>query len=512
MKILTTEQLYKVHQHTIATQQVSELELIERSGLQIFNWMHSRMQGSQVKIHLFNGIGNNGAVGLALARQLLIHGYNIDNYVVNFSKKRTSAFLANYDKVKDLKSWPILINDTDEFPKEIGDDDIIIDAIFGIGLNKDTGSLVNNLFTYLNTLKAFKLAVDIPSGLHTDKAVDLKHVLKVNYTLTLQSPKLVFFLPETAVFTEQWEVLDIGLDQELINTMDTPQLISKHEVLSMYQMREKFSNKFSYGHALMIGGSFGKMGAMHLSSKAALKSGCGLVSAYIPNCGVNTLQVSFPEAMVQTGNGDKIVSEIKPMGDFNVIGIGMGMGTDKETVSGFTIFIKENKLPLVVDADALNILSESKGLLKDLPKKSVLTPHKKELERLIGVWKNDFDMLDKVKTFSIAYDCIIVIKDAITLTVYKNQVFVNTSGNPALATAGAGDVLTGVVTGLIAQGYNALNAAIFGVYLHGRTADLGIEKTGYQSFIASDSIDNINSAYLNLFAKPEQSAVKETQN
>ncbi len=510
MIILTTEQLYKAHHDTIEKQQISELELIERAGLQVFNWIHSRMQGSQVKIHLFNGIGNNGAVGLVLARHLLINGYNIDNYVVNFSKKRTSAFLANYDRVKELKSWPVLITETDNFPKEIGDDDIIIDAIFGIGLNKDTGGLVNSLFTFLNSIKAFKLAIDIPSGLHADKTVDLNHVLKVNYTLTFQSPKLVFFLPETAVFTEQWEVLDIGLEQSLLQVEDAPQLISKHEVLPLYRMREKFSNKFSYGHALMIGGSFGKIGAMHLSSKAALKTGCGLVSAYMPKCGVTILQSSFAEAMVQVGSGDELLADITPKGNFNAIGFGMGMGTASETVDGVTAFLKENKVPLVIDADGLNILSQNTELLKSIPEESVLTPHKRELERLIGSWNNDFEMLQKVCLFSEEHNCIVVIKDAVTFTVYKTKVFINTSGNPALATAGSGDVLTGMVASLIAQGYTNLDAAIVAVYLHGRTADVAVEETGYQSFVASDSINNIGKAYLDMFKKPE-AQVEEVQ-
>lgn len=511
MKILTAEELYKAHHDTIEKQQISELDLVERAGLQVFNWIHRRMQGSQVKIHLFNGIGNNGAVGLSLARHLLINGYNIDNYVVNFSKKRTSAFLANYDKIKELKSWPILINESDEFPKEIGADDIIIDAIFGIGLNKDTGNLVNNLFAYLNTSKAFKLAIDIPSGLHANKAVDLNHVLKVNYTLTFQSPKLVFFLPETTVFTEQWEVLDIGLDQGSLQATSAPQLISKHEVLPLYQMREKFSNKFSYGHALMIGGSFGKIGSVLLSSQAALKTGCGLISAYVPNCGVSILQSAFPEAMVQVGEGVKSLTGIKPKGQFNAVGIGMGMGTDKETVVGFTSFIKENTLPLVIDADGINILSEHTELLTLMTKQTVLTPHKKELERLIGTWKNDFEMLEKVKLFSTKYDCIVVIKDAVTITAYKEEQFVNTSGNPALATAGSGDVLSGMITSLIAQGYNNLHAAIVAVYLHGRTADVAVNATGYQSFIASDSVNNIGNAYLDMFKQPEPPVAEGAQ-
>ena len=319
----------------------------------------------------------------------------------------------------------------------------------------------------------------------------------------------MFFLPETAVFTEQWEVLDIGLDQSTLQTESTPQLISKHEVLPLYRMREKFSNKFSYGHAVIIGGSYGKMGSVVLSSKAVLKTGCGLITAYIPSCGASILQSSFPEAMVQVGHGENVITDIYLKGQFNAVGIGVGMGTEKETVVGFTSFLKDNTLPLVVDADGVNMLSEDKDLLKLLPKETILTPHKSELERLIGQWENDFDMLNKVKVFSSTHNCIIVIKDAVTLTVYKNQVYVNTSGNPALATAGSGDVLTGMITSLIAQGYSNLQAAIVAVYLHGRTADVSIEETGYQSFIASDSVNNIGKAYLDMFKQPEPPVAPE---
>jgi len=288
-----------------------------------------------------------------------------------------------------------------------------------------------------------------------------------------------------------------------MQNVEAVQLISKNEVLPMYQMREKFANKFTYGHSLIIGGSYGKIGSVHLACKAALVSGCGLVTAYIPECGYNVLQSSFPEAMVQTANAKKTLTEITPEGHFTVVGVGMGMGTSPATVTALTTFFKSNKLPLVIDADALNIISENKKLLKTLPELAILTPHKKELERLIGKWDNDFEMLKKVKVFSEENNCIVVVKDAITITVYKEEVFVNTSGNPALATAGAGDVLTGIITGLVAQGYEPLQAAKFGVYLHGRTADVALEEKGYQSFVASDAIENISKAYLEMFKQPE---------
>ncbi len=505
MKILSAKQLYQAHNATIQKQNISELDLLERAGQQVFNWMHLRMQGSQVKIHIFSGIGNNGGVGLVLARLVLENGYNVANYVINYSNKRSDGFLKNYEKVKALKQWPKLIVSDDDFPNDITDNDIIIDAIFGIGLNRDTGELVSTLFSFLNKLKAFKLAIDIPSGLYSDKVIeDKNHVLSVNYTLSFHSPKLCFFLPKTAIYTEQWEVLDIGLDDEYINSIKAIQLISKNEILPIYRMREKFSTKFTYGHSLIIGGSYGKIGSVYLASKAALLTGCGLVTAYLPECGYNILQSSFPEAMVQTSNDKKTLVNISPEGHFTVVGVGVGMGVSKEVQNSFKQFLESNKLPLVLDADALNCLALNNDLLKLFPEKTILTPHKKELERLIGAWDNDFEMLNKTKAFSEEYNCIVVVKDAISMIVFKNEVYVNTSGNNALATAGTGDVLMGIITGLIAQGYESLQAAVFGVYLHGKTADISVQEKGYQSFIATDALANISNAYLDLFKKPEE--------
>jgi hydroxyethylthiazole kinase-like uncharacterized protein yjeF len=244
------------------------------------------------------------------------------------------------------------------------------------------------------------------------------------------------------------------------------------------------------------------VGAIQLASRATLVIGSGLVTAYIPQCGYESLQTALPEAMVITDEEQsisKISFDISP----SVIGIGVGMGTAQKTVDAFTEFLKINQLPLVIDADALNILASKKSLLKLLPPKTVLTPHPKELERLIGAWKDDFDKLEKAKLFSERYNCILVVKGAHTITVFNKKGYVNTTGNPGMATAGSGDVLTGVIAGLIAQGYDPLHAAIFGVYLHGKSGDLAIETKAYQALIASDIIDNLGLAYLDLFKVPE---------
>lgn len=511
MKIFSAEQIYAADKFTIEKQEITSDELMERSAVQIFNWIHSRMQGAPVKIHLFCGIGNNGGDGIALARHLQEHGYNIAVYVVNYSKTRSKDFLINLDRLKDRKIWPEFLESDCKLPV-IGRDDIIVDAIFGIGLNREPASWVVKLMEHLHKTEAFILSVDIPSGLFTNRLpADKNAVVKANYVLSFQAPKLVFFLPETGIYSNQWEVLDIGLDPEFLMTAETEyELIGKQEVLPFYIPREKFSHKGWHGHSLIIGGSKGKIGAVQLASRACLNIGSGLVTAYIPECGYVPLQTAIPEVMVIT-EGIEMISKI----DFDVlpevIGVGIGLGTNDTTAKAFIDFLGANKSPLVIDADGLNILSKEKTVLKKLPAQTILTPHPKELERLVGKWKGDFDKLEKTKAFSKKYDCIVVIKGAHTMTIYKEKAYVNTTGNPGMASAGSGDVLTGIITGLIAQGYEPLKAAIFGVYLHGRAGDIAVEQTGYQSLTASKIIQGIGMAFIDLFKLPEPPQPQDEQ-
>ena len=508
MKLFSKEQIYEGDKITTERQKISSTELMERAGIQIFNWMHSRMQGAQVPIHVFCGIGNNGGDGLVLARHLITHGYNVITYIVNCSDKRTKDFLINYDRIKNVtKDWPKMLSCKNDFSEIVIDEkDIIVDAIFGIGLNRPPNDWVIALFERFRASKAFTLSVDIPSGLYSDKAVENdKAVVNAGYTLSFQSPKLAFFLPETAKFTVQWEALDIGIDRDyLMQTETEVELISKYEVLPLYKPREKFSHKGDFGHVMILGGSYGKIGAVNLASRAALSAGAGLVTAYVPKCGYQSIQTAIPEVMVITDENETHVSNIKFDIEPTVIGVGVGLGTTTETAKTFEAFLKKNKTPLVIDADGLNLLSKKKTLLKLLPEQSILTPHPKELERLIGKWSNDFEKLKKVKAFSKKYNVIVLIKGANSITVYLDKLYINTTGNPGMATAGSGDVLTGIISGLVAQGYESLSATVFGVYLHGKSADIALEDYGYQSLIASHIIETVGDAFIDLFKQPEQ--------
>lgn len=276
--------------------------------------------------------------------------------------------------------------------------------------------------------------------------------------------------------------------------------IDKHEIIKRYKPIDKHTHKGIQGHALIIGGSYGKIGSVVLASKACLKSGCGLVTAFIPKCGYEIVQISVPEVMVITDDFLEHITDVNFDLKLKAIGIGIGMGQHPDTQHAFFNFLKMNGLPLVIDADALNILSQNKEWLSILPKKTILTPHLKELERLIGNWDSEVEKFEKVKELSIKHNLIIVIKGAPTLIIDGATVYENTTGNQALATAGSGDVLTGIITSLVAQSYEPIDAAILGVYLHGLTADIALSEMSYESFIASDIIANLGEAYLHIIA------------
>ncbi len=505
MKILSAEQLYNADSFTIQKQKISSIGLMEQAAQECFNWMHASLGGSPVPLHIFCGIGNNGGDGLAIGRMLVQHGYNVHIYVANFTDKRSSDFLKNYDVYKEVsKEWPILMTSKDDFP-EMNESDIIIDAIFGIGLNRPPEGWVKELIQYLNNSKAYKISIDIPSGLFPNQKVeDPDSVVKADYTLTFQNPKLAFFLPETNMFTRSFAVLNIGLDLNYINEL-TPLAITfgKYEAQIAYRHRNKNDHKGNFGHSLMVGGSYGKIGAVVLATKAALKVGAGLMTSFIPKCGYSVLQSALPEAMVLTDANDEKFTEVKY--DFSpaAIGVGPGMGTHQKSIKALKALFSNNETPFVIDADALNCLAENKDLLKSIPNNSILTPHPGELKRLVGEWTDDYHKIELTKKFSKKHQIIILIKGANTLTINGDEMYINNSGNPGMATAGSGDVLTGMITGLLSQKYNPLEAALFGTYLHGTAGDIAANKMGFEAITAGDIINEIGNAYLGLFAVEE---------
>lgn len=507
MKIYSAKQIYEADRATIEKEGIPSYNLMERAGGYIYEWIHQRLQGQPVPIKVFCGIGNNGGDGLVVARLLMKNGYNVDTYVVNCDDKRSPDFLKAYDALKsEGKKWPELIKSEEDFP-EIHPEDIVVDGIFGIGLNRCPDDWVKKLFQKINESKAYTLSIDIPSGMYADRGAGKDDVVvHATFVLSFMSPKLAFFLPDTGKYINMWDTIDIGLDPEyLAKTPTDVELITKQEIQKLFKPRSQFTHKGMYGHSLIIGGSYGKMGAIVLASKAALRSGSGLVTAYVPQIGVQILQTALPEVMVETDNfNGNVFEEIDFQTEATAIAIGPGMGTDEKTVTAMESFLKSQKSPIVIDADAINIIAKRPALMKQVPKRSIFTPHPGELERLIGKWDDDFDKLEKTAKFAKSHDVIIIIKGAHTITVYDMKLYINTTGNPGLSTAGTGDVLTGVITGLLAQKYQSMEAAIMGVYFHGKAADIAVNQYGVEGLIAGDVTEFLGRAVMDLFAKPEQ--------
>lgn len=495
MKILSSEQIYQADKATIRNEPISGLDLMERAGTILTDRILQSISEKQ-RIIIFCGVGNNGGDGLVIARSLLLCQMNVKVFVVEYSKRYSDDMLENYRRFLELgKENVSLIQNEKDFPV-LSDDDIIIDCIFGIGLNRAPDSWVKQLIIYLNKQSAFKIAVDIPSGLFATSPVqDPEAVFRANLVLTLQVPKLAFFLPDYALFVEKFEVLDIGLDSGFLSEINpVATLLTKEFISKLYKPRRKFDHKGSFGHALIVGGSYGKIGSITLASKAAFRAGSGLVTAFIPKCGYEILQITVPEAMVITDENGVNLSEIKLDFEPEAVAIGMGMGTSEKTIRAFRNFLKSYKKPVIIDADGLNVISENPDLLELVPKKSILTPHPGELKRLIDNWKNDFEKIEKCKVFVQKHKVILVVKGACTMIFSGEELFINSTGNPGMGTAGSGDTLSGILAGLLGQGYSPKSAALFGIYIHGLAGDLAAKALGEDSVMAGDIVSFLPNA------------------
>ena len=496
MKIFSADKIKELDKSTIATQQITSYDLLERAALQAFLWLVNHFHDKKTVYHIFCGVGNNGGDGLVIARMLKQNYFDVHVYVVPFSDKFTADFDKNLERLKECNLTYEVINEAAVFP-DIGENHIIVDAIFGIGLTREMDSWLQMLIQKINYHQSFKVSIDVPSGLFLEKKTTI--AIHSDVVLTFQLPKLAFYLPDNENFINDIVLLPIDLDEKVIESIHTNYYYTDlDKIKSRYKLISKFSHKGTQGHVLLIGGCFGKIGAMVLASQAALRSGCGLATVFIPKCGYEILQTASPEAMVMTDENYHKITNISFDFQAKSIGIGMGIGQEEETTEAFYHFLKNNVIPLVIDADALNILSENPDWLKLLPKNTILTPHPKELERLIGTWEDDFDKIEKVKMFAKMYSLVVLIKGAFTLIIDDKNVYVNSSGNQALATGGSGDVLSGMITSFRAQGYSAVDAALLGVYFHGRTADLAMNDMGYEGFIASDIIKYLGKVFLEL--------------
>jgi len=501
MKILAVEKIREADEYTIKNEPIASIDLMERAASQLYKWVKKRVDKYHM-IRIFVGLGNNGGDGLALARLLANKAYGIQVFIVNYSENRSEDFKTNLARLEELQKVDInLINKKTDFP-EISDDDIVVDAIFGSGLTRPVTGFIGDVIDYINTHDSVTISIDIPSGLFADKHSNSEKgsIIRADYTLSFQMPKLAFLLPENDKFVGQWHILDIGLHHEYINTVDVKNfLLTKRDIQPTLKTRNKFAHKGTFGHALLIAGSYGKIGAAVLASKACLRSGVGLLHTHIPKVGYEIMQTANPECMLSIDRYDNYFSEVPDLDMYNAIGIGPGLGMEQQSQMALKLLIQNYPDPIVFDADALNILAENKTWLSFLPKGSILTPHPKEFERLVGKWPDDFEKLQMLRDFCFRFSVYVVLKGAYTCTCTPDgNCYFNSTGNPGMATAGSGDVLTGLITGLLAQGYSPGQAATLGAYLHGLAGDFAARKIGYEAMIAGDIIEYIGEAFKKL--------------
>lgn len=497
MKIFNSSQIRDIDASTIAQEPIASVDLMERAAHKIFSWLTERYDRS-VNFMVFAGPGNNGGDGLAVARMLNENGYVVETFCIRQGK--TSAdFDINDRRLNDIPGSKYKnIEDQEDLPV-IFSGSVIIDAIFGSGLTRPVTGIFADVIRYINAAETIKVSVDIPSGLFCEdnSTNDRQSIIRADYTLSFQFPKLAFMFAENAAFTGEWHVLPIGLNPVVIRSMQSPYRFTEAaDVFPLLRKRNKFDHKGIYGHGLLVAGSKGKMGAAVMGAHAALRTGIGLVTCHIPGEGNLILQSSLPEAMVRNDRSCDLVSEIEDTSTYSAVGVGPGLGTADETVQAVGNLIRQCTKPMVIDADALNIISLNKDWLGLLSKGTVLTPHPKEFERLAGQSSDSFSRLKLQSELSQKYKCIIVLKGANTcITGITGNVYFNSTGNPGMATGGSGDVLTGMILSLLSQGYDPEDAAVLGVYLHGLAGDIAAEQTSCESLIASDIIKYIGSAF-----------------
>lgn len=501
MKIFTSRQIREIDQFTISNEPVSPEELMERASRQLLCWIIDRFDKYR-EIFIFTGPGNNGGDGLALARMLWVEGYKVSVFHINTLSKTSDCWEINRSRLENETTVPFqAVNQTDDFPA-VKENSVIIDAIFGSGLTRPVDGLAAEIIRKINSVEAVRISVDIPSGLFgEDNSGNLsENIVSAHHTLSFQFPKLSFMFAENYRFTGDWHVLPIGLHEKAIQDTESHFFFTeKKDISDRLKKRRKFDHKGIYGHGLLIAGSYGKMGAAILGAMSALRTGAGLLTSYVPRCGINILQTAVPEAMVMPDPTDKFISEVPPVGKFTAVGIGPGIGTGKETQNALNILLTRCDIPIVIDADGINILGVNREWLTLLPEYTVLTPHPKEFERIAGKTENSYDRLIRQIEFSRKYRCFIVLKGAFTsISTPDGFVYFNPTGNPGMATAGSGDVLTGMITGMLCQGYSPLDACLIAVFVHGMAGDIAAVESGFESLIATDIIRNIGNAFIKI--------------
>ena len=494
MKIFSAKQMHMVDAHTIEKEPIASIDLMERAAQTFFDKIILQYP-NQKTYCFFCGKGNNGGDGLAIARMLLLNDKEVSVFIVNYTDSASNDFLTNYERLLELQDLNCNIVELSEYHDiTIPPNAIIIDGIFGSGLNRPITGFTSEYISYLNTLPNTKIAIDIPSGLYADMPVEQNAVVfKADETITFQSPKLQFLFAENEQFVGTMHITDISLINPFSDKETPFEFVTQKDI--PIPKCSIFAHKGSFGHVLLVSGSYGKMGAAVLASKSCLRTGCGLLTTHCPEQGLSILQTTIPEAMASIDDNPKIISNIPSDDKYSAIGIGPGIGTDNITRKTLQTFLQTNTKPVVLDADALNIIAQNPHLWEFIKPNTIITPHPKEFDRLTHSHSSCYERFQTQISFAKEHQCIVVLKGHYTsIASPDGRVYFNSTGNPGMATAGSGDVLTGIILSLLAQKYEPIEAAKIGVFIHGLAGDYAQKTRGTLSLIATDIIEHLHLA------------------
>ncbi|RYZ21376.1 MAG: NAD(P)H-hydrate dehydratase [Chitinophagaceae bacterium] len=499
MKIFSAGQMRAWDAYTIRHEPVASIDLMERAAERCAAWLLERFS-AETPFYVFCGTGNNGGDGLAIARMLLAAGRRAEVVILENRGRNSADFLENLRRLQAVTPGIFLMMEGDATPG-VPPDAVVVDALFGTGLKEPLSGHASALVEELNQLPNERIAIDLPSGLFADQSSLGNSVVKATHTLTFAAPKLALLLQENAGFTGEMTVLDIGLAKGFDADGETPfELSDKTLLLSRYRPRNRFAHKGNFGHALLVAGAYGKMGAALMAAAACLRGGAGLLTCHVPRCGVSILQTALPEAMVQPDPHETELSTLPgDPGRFTAIGIGPGIGTDEAAAATLRAYLEAARVAMVLDADALNLLAKDASLMPLLPPGSILTPHPKEFDRLFGPHHSDFDRISTALAAAARLRSVVLLKGHHTfIATPAGRGYFNSTGNAGMAKGGSGDVLTGLLTALLAQGYTAEDAALLGVWLHGTAGDEAAARFGTESMLPSDLTNQLGAAFRQL--------------
>ena len=502
MKIFTSAQIKELDKFTIENEPISSLSLMERAA-QTMTRSITELWGTATPIVVFAGPGNNGGDALAIARLLADRDYQVTVYLFNISGHLSPDCAANKRQLEENKHIEQFFEVTQEFdPPVLDEQTLVIDGLFGSGLNKPLAGGFASLVKYINASPSKIVSIDTPSGLMAeDNTYNIKaNIIRAYLTLTLQQPKLSFLFAENQQFIGQLRILDIRLSQEGIQKMDASYtIIEESDIRNSLLPRSPYAHKGQMGKALLIAGSYCMAGAAVLAAKACLRSGVGKLTVSSPKRNIPVLQQAVPEAVIKTGTEETIFAESIDTEGYNALGIGPGLGQSEQTAIALIAQLRRTQCPMIADADAINILANHRAWIQQLPKGIILTPHPKEFDRLEGHSADSYERLTKACNLAERLQGIVILKGHYTaICMADGHVMFNPTGNAGMATAGSGDVLTGIITGLLARGYQPKEACMVGVYLHGLAGDLAAAELGEESLLASDIIQYLPRAFKRL--------------